>query len=307
MELAAVAFHQTMIMLMLVCIGIFCSKIGLIDYNTNKKLSNLGLLIVGPALIFECFQREFDATLLKGLLSMFLLAFFSFVVVIILSNLIFQKNDRTDCTIERFASIYSNCGFFGLPLAQGLFGSEGIFYMTAFMSVFNVFVWTHGVVLMTGKRDKNAVKSLIKSPVLWATFVGIFCFLVQIQLPDVINETLTYVGNMNTPLAMIVAGVTISKINLKETLKIPKVYLLCVIKLLVYPILMMFLFRSLPIDETVILTAITAVACPTGAIVTMFSLRFEKDAVYASGLFGITTILSAITIPVVMSLSGVFL
>jgi predicted permease len=308
MSLATTAFNQIMIMFFIILIGIFCYRIRLIDQVTNRKLSDIVLMLVNPIVVLVAYQREFETKLLTGLLISLLMAVVTHIVGIVISNVIIRrKKNRTDLSIERFAAIYSNCGFIGIPMAGGLFGSEGVFYITAYMTIFNLLVWTHGVVIMTGKADIKSIGKAMLSPTIIATVVGFLMFITRLMLPNVLLETLTYIGNMNTPLAMLVAGVTIAQTDVRKLLVKPRIYYISFVKLLLIPIVMLFIFRLFEMPNVVLLTSVLAAACPTAVTVNLFAIRYEKNFLYASEVFAISTMASMITIPLVMYVANLIL
>ncbi|MDF2541762.1 MAG: putative rane protein [Herbinix sp.] len=307
MDLAITAFNQIVIMFLLIVAGALCYKIKLIDKETNKKLSDLVLMLINPLVIFASYQREFEASLLKGLLISLLLATVTHIVAIILSYFfLHKKKHQADIAIERFGMIYSNCGFIGIPLVNGIFHSEGVFYITAYMTIFNLVLWTHGVIIMTGKKNLKTMGKALLSPSVIATLSGFLFFIAKIGLPEIPLQAINYIGNMNTPMAMMVAGVTIAQLNLLKLFTKLRTYYITVLKLLFVPILMLFIYHFFEIPRVVLLTSILGASCPTAATITLFSLRYEKNSFYASEIFAITTILSIITIPVVMTIAGYF-
>lgn len=308
MTLAATAFNQIMIMFLIILIGIFCYRINLIDKITNKKLSDVVLLLVNPIVIIISYQREFKDTLLTGLLVSLILAVVTHIFGIVIGYVIIRGNKhKADLAIERFAVVYSNCGFIGIPMAGGLFGSEGVFYITAYMTIFNLLVWTHGVILMTGKANVRSITKALLSPSVVATMIGFLLFVTRIILPDVFKETLTYIGDMNTPLAMLVAGITIAQTDLKKLFLKFRIYYISFLKLLFVPVAMLLLFRLFKLPEVVLLTSVLAAACPTAATVNLFALRYEKNYLYASEIFAVSTVLSLLTIPAVMFIANLLL
>ena len=104
------------------------------------------------------------------------------------------------------------------------------FYLTAFVTVFNLFVWTHGVFLMEEKLNKKMIIQAVKTPAVIATFLGFALFMLKISLPDILLKTLTYLENLNTPLAMLAAGATIAQTNIFKALKNPRLYYICILK-----------------------------------------------------------------------------
>lgn len=305
MSVAVTAFNQIVIMSFIIIVGMICYKIRLIDQEMNRKLSDLILMLVNPILIFSSYQRKFEASLLTGLLISLVLALATHIIAIILSGIVLRgKKHKEELPIERFAVIYSNCGFIGIPLVNGIFHSEGVFYLTAYLTIFNLVLWTHGMITMSGKSDRKSILKAIMSPAVIATFAGFLFFVLKIILPDMLNKSITYISDMNTPLAMLVAGVTIAQTDLKKIFANIRIYYITFYKLFVLPILMLFLFSLFPIQKTVLLTSIIACACPAAVTINLFSIRFGKNYLYASELFAVTTILSLFTIPVVMLIAN---
>jgi predicted permease len=112
---------------------------------------------------------------------------------------------------------------------------------------------------------------------------------------------------MNTPLAMLVAGVTIAQTDVRKLLIKPRIYYISFVKLLLIPIVMFFIFRLFEIPNVVLLTSVLAAACPTAVTVNLFSIRYEKNFLYASEVFAISTMASMITIPLVMYIANLFI
>lgn len=307
-SLAITALNQILIMFIIIIVGFISYKVKLINKEVNKSLSDIVLMLVNPLVIFVSYQRKFDATLLKGLLISLVLAIITHFIGIIMSVL-FIRSKKTDSnlSIERFAVVYSNCGFIGIPLVNGFFGSEGVFYLTAYMTIFNLFVWTHGIMSVTGKKDLKTFSKSLLSPSVIATISGFIFFLVKIELPGIVFQSLSYIGNMNTPLAMMVAGVTIAQTDIIKLVSKLRIYYIAFFKLLFVPVIMFFIFYFLKIPRTVLLTSVLAAACPTAATINLFSIRYNKNYLYASEIFAVTTILSVITIPAVMIIAGFFM
>ncbi len=305
MSLALTAFNQIAIMFLIILVGIICYRVKLVDKEMNKKLSDLVLMLINPILIIVSYQRKFEAALLKGLLISLILAIITHMIAILIAQLMIRgKKHKSDLVIERFAVIYTNCGFIGIPLANGLFGSEGVFYITAYMTIFNLLVWTHGLMSMTGKSDRKSFGKALVSPAVLATITGFVLFVCRIMLPGTVNEALTYLGNMNTPMAMLVAGITIAQTDIRGLLGKVRIYYISFLRLLFVPVIMIFIFRWFDIPQMVYLTSIVAAACPTAAFINLISIKYDKNYLYASEIFAMTTIFSLGTIPLVMMIAN---
>ena len=121
--------NQILKMLLLLLLGCLCFRMRLIDENGSKVLANLLLMVVNPMLAIVSLQTEYSAHLAQGLLVAYLLAFLTHLVAAILSTVLIRTTGNPDCGIDRFASMYSNCGFIGIPLVQSILGNEGVLYL----------------------------------------------------------------------------------------------------------------------------------------------------------------------------------
>lgn len=303
MSLANNVMNQILIMFILILIGYISFKIRFIDKELNKKLSDLLLFLVSPFLIFNSYQRDFSSELLKGLLISIGLAVLTHLAGIVIAYVVLRVRDNDDVVIERFAAMYSNCGFIGIPIINGIYGSEGVFYITAYITIFNLFVWTHGLIMMNGIQDRRTMIKTLISPTLISIILGFVFFGLQIKLPPILNSSMKYIADMNTPLAMLIAGVTIAQTNIVKIFFKARIYLVVLLKLMVIPVVVLLLYSRLPIEPTVLTTAILAAACPTAATGTLFAIRYNKNALYSSEIFAMTTLLSLITIPAIMALT----
>ncbi|NLJ91248.1 MAG: AEC family transporter [Clostridiales bacterium] len=323
MSLAAIVFEQVLVILVIIVIGMLCYKIKLIDEVTSTKLNNILLSLVLPIVIIVSYQREFSIELFNGLLISFLLALITHIFSILLSIFLFRKKkgiifkeaksksykviENEEYAVERYSIIYSNSAFMGIPLINGIFGSEGVFYATAYITIWNIFTWTHGAILMD-KDDSNRIdlKSLIiklKSPTIIAIIIGLILFLLQIKLPKTVLTAFEYISNLNTPFAMIIAGVTIGQTSLLKTIKKFRIYIIAFIRLLLIPLVLLLVYSLFPINEIVLLTSIVLAACPTATMVILLSIRYKQNSIYASEVFAITTILSSISLPLIIKIA----
>ena len=303
MDLTLTVLIQVCIMLILIAVGFLTYKAKLMNETGQKQLSNLLLYIVMPAVIINAYRKEFQADLLSGLLWSFALAFVSHFIAIAVAHLLFRKKegDRQNA-INRFAGIYSNCAFMAIPLIQSLLGDTGVFYASAYTTVFNLLSWTHGVFLMSGSATRKDVKKAMLSPVIISVVIGLILFFGKIPLPQLISAPIEYLAALNTPLAMIVAGLAIAQTNILSAFSDLKIYAVTAVRNLLIPQIMLVILRLLPLDNTLLLCNLIETACPTAAICIMFATKYDLDAAHASKIMAMTTVLSIITIPLMVFL-----
>lgn len=290
--------NQIIIMFMILAIGAFCFLKGIITKSGTKQLSAVALNIVNPVLIFMSYQSEYDNELIKGLMWAFLLSAISYAVTILLSYALIRKK-TPDRGTERFSAIYSNCGFMCIPLINGIYGSEGVLYLTAYLTLFNLLVWTHGFMLIKGERDFSSLLKAFVSPSVIAVVIGLICYLTNLRLPSVPAHALQYIADMNTPLAMLIAGATAAQTNLIKAFTKPRIHLVTLCRLLILPAAAFVVMRLLSPPPTVLMTVTVATACPAATMCTMFAVSLDKDPKAASEIFTVTTLISAVTLPLI--------
>lgn len=282
-------------------VGVICYKVGIIDNNTKEKLSKLSTLIVNPILIFMSFQMEYDKALLKNMGILFVLAVCSYVISILLAHFLLYKKEGYDLAVEKFAVTYTNCGFIGVPLGYALYGSLGVIYATVFVATFHIFCWTHGILLLdnSGFQPKKLI-----NPCLIAVCGGLLCFIFQLKIPTNIAFAMNSISDMNTPLAMLLSGAIMAQLNFGNTLKKGRMFFVVVLRLILSSAIFALLLRFVPIDEQMRVVAAVTAACPSGAMTITMAILYGRDDYYATELFGMTTLLSIVTIPLCMMIAG---
>lgn len=298
MEYGIIIGERILIMFIILLIGSFCYIKGLITKEGTRQLSAIELNLVNPILIFMSYQKDYDSDIAKNLLWAFILSALSFIIAISLSYIL-VRNKREGFSVERFSIIYSNCGFIGIPLINGLFGSEGVLYLTAYITFFNLLVWTHGIMTIKEKIDFSSALNALKSLSVIAVFAGLICYLIQIRIPSVPAQALQYIADINTPMAMIIAGATAAQTNILLAFKKPRNYLICFYKLLLIPLIAFLVIRLFDVPSIVSSTITVAAACPLATTGIMFAITLDKDSEKCSELFTMSTLLSAITLPII--------
>lgn len=305
MSMSMTILRQTIIMLLLILCGVLCSKTKIISKESNKDLSKFLTQIINPVVIFMSYQTDYKPELVKNLLLTFLLSAVTFVLLIGCCYIFIRKKEGRETEIERFSSVYSNCGFMGIPLVNALFGSEGVFYLAAYITMFNLIAWTQGMIMLTGEKDMKQAVKVLYSPTVISIILGIVCFFLQIRIPEIPAKAMDMLKEMNTPSAMIVAGVTMADTDIPELLRKKRVYYVCFLKLLLFPALLAIVLSVIPytFDEKVLLTVIVAAAAPPAALCTLQCVRFGKNSLFASEIFTFGTVLSLATLPLIVQLT----
>lgn len=284
--------------------GFICKKGKILDKSSTKSLSSMLVYITNPCLIICSLQSEYDKGKLIVAGQVFLLSVCIHLFLCIASHFIFKANKNTkERSVYTFALTYSNCGYMGYPLMMAIFGDEvGLFYGVIFTTAFNLFTWTHGIIVMSNQR-KIPWKKLALNPALISVILSMIFFLCRIQFPSTINDGLSLVGDMTFPLSMIIIGSLLADMNLFKILKDKKLYLFCILDLILMPALMMLISYIFKLPEYLAIVGITMCAAPAAANTAVTAEVYDNDAALAARLVGITTLFCLITMPLMLSIA----
>ena len=296
----AIVLNQVLIILILVLVGAVCHKAGLISEKAADNMAGFALKIVTPCVVIKAFQIDFDARTLYNMLIAGALAVLSHVVGIILAQIFFRK--KTDENgVLKFATVYSNCGFMGIPLIEGVVGSEGVLYTSVFLVVFQALIWSHGIVTLKGSLKSIKLHKIFINAGTIGLAIGLVFFFMSIRLPAPLASALSHVANLNTPLAMIISGVYIARTNILKAFVSLKGYLCVILRHFVVPLAVLAFLLAFKVDKTISLTMLLLSACPVASSVTLFaSLYSSKSALdSASRILTLSNICSVFTVPLV--------
>lgn len=280
-------------------------KAGLMKSSESKSVSVILVYLVIPCVIIKAFQVDYTPDVQKGLF----LAIAAAVAVHILFLLItipLKKIFQMD-VIEQATSIYSNAGILVIPLVQELLGQDYVIYSSAYIAVQLILLWTQGKNMLC-EEEKLEWKKIFLNVNIISIIAGIVLFLFRIKLPAGVQDVLGMMNNMIGPLGMLLAGMAIAEVPLKLIFTKKRNYLSVAFRLLLYPVLGLFLMKAIQIvvnlenSSQILLTVYLACVTPACASVTSMAQLYDKDAAYASSLYVLTTLLSIVTMPVMVYL-----
>ena len=308
MDYAVIVAKQVVIMFILIGIGIYACRKNILSLEATRGLSDLILIIVGPCLMITAFNREKNIDELKGLVLAFVLAVIFNAMAVLLSNLIVKKREDSNYRIERMGAVYSNCGFMAFPLLGAILGSVGIFYGAVYVAVFNIFLWSSGVITLSSWQQINKKKILI-NPGTVGALIGLLLYLTQIKLPSVIQMPIEYVADLNTPLSMIMIGVFLARVNVFEMIKTIRIYFVSLLRLIVLPLIMLLFIKLANISnlfngaDIVVTTILVCCACPAAVSVILMVSKNKLDDTYGAKILAMSTLLSLISLPIITLLA----
>ena len=294
--------YQVSLMFLLMAVGWIVYRAGILSETACKGVTRLLMLVVSPAVIVFSFQIRYNASLLRGLALAAAAAAGTHLLGILLGQAIFNKHTTGEAgrKVLRFAVAYSNCGFMGIPLTSALLGKEGVFYLSVYIAVFNIFCWTHGVILFTGKAEKHLIKKLALNPNIIAVAAGLVLFSFSARLPGLLYDGMQYICDLNTPLAMIVIGARLAQVEFRTLLTDRRVLPGALLRNLAVPLMMLFAMHFAGIGGVLLMACLVPAACPVAGNTVLFADLYGGDTSLPTRLVSVSTLLSVVTLPLIV-------
>lgn len=287
---------------LLMGVGFFFGKKGMLSEETLSQLSRLLLYVVTPSIMITSFEVERTPENTRQLLMAAAALAGTYALYMALSSLLFRRQDGHRRGVLRFAAIYGNTGFMGLPLIQSVMGDQAMMIAVMALAVFNIATWTHGVLIIGGREHFSPRKAVLNPGVLGFA-AGLLLFVAGWRLPGPVDAAVGYLGSLNTPLAMVIIGGQMAAANLPETFREKKLYLTSALKLLGMPLLTAVLLLPFHLDPIIFSALVILSACPTAGATSLFSQSMGKDTALAARQITLSTLLCVITLPVVAVLA----
>ena len=289
---------QAALLLYLLC-GILCRRLKIITPSNQQNFIDLLLTVLMPCMVFNSF-RSITLDMLRNTLSVMTVSLAVCLLSWVLGKLLYRRaGDRQP--VLRYATLINNAGFAGMPLAQEMFGQEGLIYASVFLIPQRIFMWSYGLSMFTTVSGREVVKKIITHPCIIAVALGlvVMCLYTNgIYIPSALDDTIGQIGGCVTALSMMLIGAILSDVALKEMLnRTALVY--SFYRLLLIPALVGLILWMLPLDILSIKVSILLTAMPAASTSAMLAEKYGRDYKFASELIMTSTILSLFTIPLV--------
>ncbi len=306
------ALEQVIVLFLLILVGYVIKKLKVISNDMNRDISNLVMNVALPAFIITAMNFSFKPEVLIKSGKLIMISSFIYFFVIIFSAFITKiikvKGQTKD--VFQYTIVFSNVGYMGYPVVKALMGDIGVFYAALYNLPFNILIWTIGVYFLTRNSDKGdgdnpdkglnlSIKRFI-NPGLVAIIIGFILFLFSIELPYPIYRTLEIMGSLTTPLAMIFIGSILADVKSTEIFTEKKVFIVCIIRLLILPLLVMLILKSLGFEEHLLTIPVIITAMPAAANAAIMASKFKNDYHLTSKIVFLSTFFSLFTIPLVV-------
>jgi predicted permease len=289
------------ILVLLIAAGYIALAAGVLDRHSTGRISALLINVTIPALIIVSMQVPFSPDRLANTEEMVLLTgalyVLSFAVAYLTSRAL--SREAAEQGVFQFAVVFGNVGFMGFPVIEAIYGPEALFFVAIFNLVFNILVFSVGIAMMTEGQREGFDPKMLANPGIAASIVGFLLFLGSIEIPSPFIDSLAILGDVTTPLAMIVVGALLATFPAREMVGNWRTAAVSAIRLLIVPVIFWFLARPFVTDPLIFGVLITLAAMPVAANTVIFAEQYGSDSRLASQVVFVSTIGSLMTIPLI--------
>ena len=285
-------------------LGFIFGRKGVISDRGRAEMTEVVLNVTLPATILSAFANtRFSPELMHQSLQAFVIAAAVQIASILLGHVCFPMSRFTakERQILRYSIVNTNATFVGLPVLTGLFGSMGALLCSVATIPLRITLWTAGISLFVEEKDPRAkLRKIALHPSMVAVYIGVFLMLLNaltgLALPSFAAQTLSTVGSGTTFFSMFIVGYIVSRIDFRGMFA-PKVIYYTVLRLLVFPLVLLGICRLLGADEMVTAVCVVLTAVPAGSLTAMMAAKYHGDEVLAGRVVLVSTLFSVVTLP----------
>lgn len=289
------------ILFTIVVLGYALCKLGYMGDKFDQKLSSIVIDVTCPALILSSVMGAElpDRSLILPLLG---IGFLTYILLLVFGFWVprFVAKSRDEQGMIGFALMFANVGFIGYPIVSAIFGPKAVFYAALLNIPNSFFIFTAGVMLVKGEHNMKSLSAkVLFSPAMIAAFVAALMVAFGVRTPDIIARPVTMVDNITIPAALMVIGSSMARLPLKEIIGSPKVYVASLLRLVVVPLSVYFLFRFCGVSDVINNINTVIIAMPVASYGTMFCLKYGRNPSLMTEMTFVTTLGSILTIPLI--------
>ncbi|MBR2617490.1 MAG: AEC family transporter [Clostridia bacterium] len=321
-QMFGLIFGQVFTLFLLVACGFILGKLKVINNQSSQAIATVCLYVAMPCAIALSFYNSALApraeiiSVLRELLFCFIAYSVAHLIMILSARALFHKAPKDKNNVMRLASVYTNCGFFSLPVIAALSDShKGTLYVGVYLAVFNLLYWTHGIKLLNPEVKINA-KRLFLNPGMVGVLAGLGFMgiaLTGVSLSAVTSHTVgatviravEYLSAINTPLPMILIGYYLSNTDFASALKDGLAHFTVIIRMVVFPTLFLFAFYAVGMRGLMLVASVCVLGAPVYSSASMLTERYGQNTDFTVQTISVSMILSLITLPVLITIAQI--
>ena len=292
-------------MFLMILIGAGLRKIQIVTTEGRRSMTNLVVNLVLPCNILYAFSSA-DASAFRSMLVVVVMAFLIQLVWYLLSKVLWRDMQENRRGVMRYAFQFSNCGYLGNPVIEGLYGAQGLVYASVFLLPVRLFMWSVGLECFQEEAGsfRKTIRRALTHPCVLATILGVLWMFFPIKLPDFLYNTISGFNQCLTPLTMLVIGFIMAETDLRKMF-CKDLFVITALRLLIQPMLVLAVCRLLNLETLVAEVVTVLVSMPVANTTALLASQHDCDYTFASNVVVFTTLVSMITIPIYGLLVGV--
>lgn len=309
--------QQMIVLFIYMMMGYFCCKKRVLDERTSKKISWIVVNLANPGLIISSAVNGDGEIGGRELVITFIAAIIMFAVLLVLAQVLPRlfRIEEQDRGAYNIMTVFNNIGFMGFPVISAAFGNEALLYAAIFTLPFNVLIYTYGIYVISGKdQGKNDADQIssggnrgiqlgrILNVGVITCLIATAIYLLQIPVPQFVKTTASGLSSLTAPLSMMVIGVSMTSIRMKELFMDVRMLLYSAVKLLLIPIAGTMIAQHFLENELLCAVIMIMLATPAASMTVMLAQQYDGNVETASRSVALTTLLSVVTIPVVSAI-----
>ncbi len=279
-----------------ILVGILCQKLNLLDDHTRGKLTDLVVYVTMPCMVFESFNVQVTLETLKQASLALVIAAVMALIALVAGKFLYLKFPPQERCIMEYGTLVTNSGFAGLPIVSGMFGSEGLLLGSLFIIPTRILMWSAGLSLFTPTSGWEGIKKVAVHPTIIAVYLGLIRMFTGFPLPGFLDSAIGSIGDCTSPLAMMLVGVILAQVPLRDVVE-GKIFYLVLVRQILFPAACLVVLKALAVDPLTIGVSVVLSGMPIGSTTAILAAKYGADARYGSKCVFISTVTSLLTVP----------
>lgn len=294
-----VVLEQMAMIFILILTGFVLYKKKMISDSASKDLSALVVNVCSPGLIIVSMFNDLSQIPRENVVFVGVIAVIFYIFLILFGYFLVWVLKVPDSLRNAYVlmTVFGNTGFIGIPVALAIIGPESMVYVIVFNFLFNLTIFTFGIMLL--KKDTEGKKRTWKDYLSPGLIVCIAAFLIywfQLGLPEEIETLAGYYGNACTLLSMIVIGISLAGMKVRDMMQNKRLLAFVIIRFIAFPVILALALRPVLPDLLIRATVVLMAALPVGNFPAMLCEQYGRDPRPIAEGIVVTTILSVFTI-----------
>jgi len=310
-----VALNLGIQMFLLMSAGFILCKLKVLPKDFDRGLTKLILCFTLPCLIIKSLCIDFDPAQLKEVFTTLLVSLLCIVLLFIMGQVSYLLCGKGAIgRVARFGTIFSNYTFVGMPVVEAFYGAHGLFLFTIFTLPVRLVFYVSPQFLLKSREDAHSekmtaaqrIKGFFSAPVV-AVFIGLFFYFTGLRLPAIVNKTIASAASVCSPLGMMICGMFLARLDVKNVLKSPRIFICVLMRLIVAPTVVLLVLKLIGIEHDLLCVAVSFAGLPCASLLPSFAMQHANDDISApmgSVAVFVSTILGIATLPIWATILG---